>query len=55
LENICGRREVCTGFCSGNLKEGDNFEELRAHARIILKIYILNRTQGCGLDTSSSG
>lgn len=52
---ICGRREVSTGFCSGNMKEGDNFEELREDARIILKIYILNRTQGRGLDTSGSG
>jgi hypothetical protein len=52
---ICGRIEVCTGFCSGNLKEGDNFEELRADARIILKIDILNGTQGRGLDTCGSG
>jgi hypothetical protein len=52
---ICGRIEVRTGFCSGNLTEGDNFEELRADASIILKIYILNRRQGRGLDTSGSG
>jgi len=52
---ICGRIEVRTAFCSGNLKEGDSFEELRADARIMLKIYILNGTQGRGLDISGSG
>jgi len=51
----CARREVIAGFCSGNLKEGDNFEELRVDARIMLKIYIVNMAQGRGLDTSGSG
>jgi hypothetical protein len=32
---IWGREEVCTGFCWGNLKERDHFEDLDEDGRII--------------------
>jgi hypothetical protein len=32
-----GRREICTGFWQGNMKEGDHLEDLGIDGRIILK------------------
>jgi hypothetical protein len=32
-----GRGEVCTGFCWGNLREGDHWEDPDVYGRIILR------------------
>jgi hypothetical protein len=41
-----GRREVCTGFWLGNLKEGDHWGDPGVDGRIILKRYV--QEMGCG-------
>jgi hypothetical protein len=39
----------------GNLKEGDQYEDLNVHGRITLKLFLGKQDGGFRLDSSNSG
>jgi hypothetical protein len=50
-----GKKEVCTGFWWGNLRERDHLEDLGIEGRIILRWILRKWDVGLGLDRAGSG
>jgi hypothetical protein len=47
---VWGTAEISTGFCWGNLREGDHLEDTGIDRRIILRWIFKKWDWGCGLE-----
>jgi hypothetical protein len=45
-----GKEEVCTGFWLGNVKEGDDLEDVSIERKTILQWMLQNEDGGHGVD-----